>query len=412
MTSRRTARRVEDFLRVFFGSGNDADRYPEVTEGFKQSAVLGGITPVVLPRFVVSTQQATMYVIADDPVTAPHVPELINAFAGPTYCKTADVVPVALDPDDPVEAAILDHYGPSVDTYILSAGSNAQHRRKLRAALQRMQSTLAQRPIRLQRVDKSLGRLLGEFDAALAAGGEATSATILSAIVARGGLTASNLAHLRIKRLDRLGRGADLLGLTELPGVLLQDPPVRIREAVLNAVYQVVLAPALADEDVPAAVERLRDLEPALRLPVHDAMNWYDGPAATVLVVAAIGRADQAALTEALALRGSWSNRGASRRAVGSRGAGDRCRGRTARRRRRRDGDGARRTAIGRMGRLRHCCRRARRTGAGGDPGREVDRVAPARAGRRAGTRTAELADGLAVVRDLAGRRRVHRCAR
>jgi hypothetical protein len=297
---------TETFLQAFFGPGNDADDYPGVTESFKRSALLDDGAPIVLPRFVASSQEATMYVIADNPVLASHVPDLINAFAGPTYCKTAELVPVALDPTDPVEAAIIDHYGPTVATYVISAGTNAQHRRELRNALQRMQSTVSKRPTRHWQLDKPLGRLLGEFDAALAAGGEATSAEIFSQILTKGGLTASNLAHLRIKRLDRLGLSSELLALPELSGVLLQDPPVRVREAVLNAVHQTVLAESLARGDVTAAWENLRDLEPALPLPVHDPIGLYGGQAVTVLLVAAIGRDDRNVLAPALDMRGSW----------------------------------------------------------------------------------------------------------
>ncbi|CAM2923450.1 hypothetical protein SAXI111661_08520 [Saccharomonospora xinjiangensis] len=247
-----------------------------------------------------------MYVIADDPVLAPHVPDLINAFAGPTYCKTAEVVPINLDPADPVEAAIIEHYGSVVDTYVITAGTNPGHRRNLRNALRRMQSTVSKRPRRHWQLSKPLGRLLGEFDAALAAGGETTSAQIYSQIMAKGGLTASNLAHLRIKRLDRLGLSSELLALSELPEVLLQDPPVRVREAVLNAICQTVLAEPLARGDVTAAWVSLRDMEPALPLPLYDRMSLYGGQAAAVLLVAAIGRKDYDALVLAMGSRSAW----------------------------------------------------------------------------------------------------------
>ncbi|MFI9811651.1 protein DpdD [Saccharothrix variisporea] len=298
---------TEDFLDAFFAHGNDANLYPQATSTFKKAALAGDGTPIVLPRFVAATQEATMYVIANDPALAPHVPDLINAFAGPTYCKNTELIPAVLDPNDPIEAAIIDHFGPTTATYVLSAGMHAQHRWDLRKALQRMQAAVAQRPIRNWQLDKPLGRLLGEFDAALAAGGEATSAEIYAQIQAKGGLTASNLAHLRIKRLDRLGRSSDLLALPELTAVLLQDPPAPVREAVLNAVCQSVVAPALARGEVTAAWEGLRDLEPALPLPVHDPISRYGGQAATVLLVAAIGRNDRNLLASAFAMRELWT---------------------------------------------------------------------------------------------------------
>lgn len=292
-----------EFLDAFFGPGNDAGNYPGVTEGYRKFVLQGDTTPIVLPRFDASAQEATMYVIANDSLFAPHVPDLITAFAGPTYCKTMDLVPRSMDPHDPVEAAVIKHFGTDTPTYVLSAGPNQNHRQRLRRALDRMQTTVSGRPQREWRVDKPLGRLLGEFDAALSAGGEATSGEILAQIVARGGLTASNLAHLRIKRLSKLGLNHDLLAMPDLIGVLQQTPPIRIREAVLEAVYQTTLAMPLSDGDVVKACELLRDLEPPLPLPFHDPVELYEGHAAAVLVTAAIGRADSDALARVLDLR-------------------------------------------------------------------------------------------------------------
>ncbi|MCG8917390.1 DUF2325 domain-containing protein [Actinokineospora sp. PR83] len=300
--------RATAFIKAFFGPGNDAASFSGVLQSY-EPVVIRGESPVVLPRFSTRTQDATMYVIANDPVLAPHIPELINAFAGPTYCKTADIVPSVMSPDDAVEAAVIARYGPDTPVYVLSAGKNPLHRRRLRNALERMQRAVSRRPRRELRLVKPIGRLLGEFEAALSTGGEATSAEVLNQIVRRGGLTASNLIHLRIKRLDRLGLGGELLRMRELPGVLAQSPPIRVRESVLKAVFQTVLAPHLESNDVETACERLRDLDPALTLPWHDAVDLYGTQAAGVLLVAAIGREDPEPLRRALALRGTpWAD--------------------------------------------------------------------------------------------------------
>jgi hypothetical protein len=44
--------RIEEFLRRFFGAGNDAARYPEIVEPFIRSLRGGDDAPAVLPRFV------------------------------------------------------------------------------------------------------------------------------------------------------------------------------------------------------------------------------------------------------------------------------------------------------------------------------------------------------------------------
>jgi hypothetical protein len=190
---------------------------------------------------------------------------------------------------------VIDFAGTS-RTFIVEAGSNPGHRARLRAALALMQTTVAARPTRLWHVARPLGRLLAEFDAALSAGGEAASLMVLEQLAAQGGITAANLAYLRIKRLDRLGRSNDLLSMDGLANVLRQDPPLPVKEAVLNAVYSTALEDPLQRGDVTAAFDALRDVDPPLPLPVHDGIAQYGDEAAATLITAAIGRHDKPTL--------------------------------------------------------------------------------------------------------------------
>jgi len=285
------AARLEEFLQRFFGEGNDASRYPEVVEPFVQSLRRGEDAPAVLPRFVRERDQFALYVIAPDTAAIMPAGELIEAFAGATYCTKGDTAPAELDPSDPVDAAVIRFAGAN-RTFIVQAGPGPGPRARLRAALTLMQNTVAGRPARLWHVTRPLGRLLAEFEASLSAGGEAASQTILDQLAAQGGITATNLVCLRIKRLDRLGRSEDLLSMDGLAHVLRQDPPVPVKEAVLNAIYSTTLEGPLQRDDITAACNALRDSGRPLLLPVHDDITQYGDEAAATLITAAIGRGD------------------------------------------------------------------------------------------------------------------------
>jgi hypothetical protein len=283
--------RLEEFLQRFFGEGNDASRYPEIVEPFVQSLRRGDDAPAVLPRFVRERDQFALYVIAPDTAAVMPAGELIEAFAGATYCTKGDTAPAELDPSDPVDAAVIRFAGAN-RTFVVQAGPGPGPRARLRVALTLMQKTVAGRPARLWRVTRPLGRLLAEFEASLSAGGEAASQTILDQLAAQGGITATNLACLRIKRLDRLGRSEDLLSMDGLAHVLLQDPPAPVKEAVLNAIYSTTLEDPLQRGDIAAACNALRDSSRPLPLPVHDDITQYGDEAAATLITAAIGRGD------------------------------------------------------------------------------------------------------------------------
>ena len=312
--------RIDEFLRRFFGPGNDAGRYPEIIDPFVRSFRQADGTPAVLPRFVKDRDQFALYVIAPGPSGFLPTAALVEAFAGPTYCTKGDTAPADLDPRDPVEAAVLD-FGGAGRTFVVEAGSNPGQRAKLRAALALMQQTVAGRPARLWHIARPLGRLLAEFDASLAAGGEAASLAVLDQIAAQGGVTASNLANLRIRRLDRLGRSEELLSMDGLANVLRQDPPLPVKEAVLNAIYSTALDDPLQRGDVAAACAALRDTDRPLPLPVHDDITQYGDEAAAALLTAAVGRGDTQAVRRmtaalldtgraALVPRGLWDEAG------------------------------------------------------------------------------------------------------
>ncbi|MGW1914963.1 protein DpdD [Streptomyces sp. NPDC002076] len=295
---------IERFLLRFFGEGNaiwpnldPAFPYKDRTLPFVEALRRGDDAPIVLPRLYTGRDRFVAYVIAREPGERAKTAELIRAFAGPTYIaydERVGIQPAWLDPDDPVEQAIRDFAGDRT-TFRLETGRTAEHRVNLAGALELMQRTQARRPPRLWRVAKPLGRLLAEFDAALSAGAESASNMVLEHLAAAGGVTAANLANLRIKRLDRLGRSDEILQLPELADTLSQDPPLPVKEAVLNAVYAALEAP-LAEGNLPAAKARLEERGRF----VPDLLNIEAGSlgaeALTVLLMAASVLEDRPAL--------------------------------------------------------------------------------------------------------------------
>ena len=297
----RTPQRTSEFIRAFFGPGNIVwpDLEPESAAGRRLAPYLqvlrdGSEIPVVLPRRRPGDDHLlTAYVIALDAAHATAVAELLTAFVGPSY-SLFDGLPARLDPEDPVDRAVLGFAGDGV-TFTLSSPTRETQARAW-AALERLQAVMRQRPVRTWHAPRPAGRLLAEFEVALAAGDNTASADLLDQFAATGGISAANLAHLQIKRLSRLGLDGELLRMPGLADVVLAGPPVPVKDAVLAAIYARVVAGPLAAGDLSAATESLIDagaLVPAL---LTAGLAGLSAEALTVLTLAAWIRDDTALL--------------------------------------------------------------------------------------------------------------------
>jgi hypothetical protein len=301
----RTPQRTDEFIRAFFGPGNTVwpDQDPDSPAGrrlvpFLQVLRDGSEVPAVLPRRRAGDgHQLTAYVIALDAAHATAVAELLTAFVGPSYASF-DGLPARLDPDDPVDRAVLDFAGPSL-TFTLSSPTSMTQARAW-TALEQLQAIMKQRPVRSWHAPKPIGRLLAEFEVALAAGDNSASAALLDHLAASGGLSATNLAHLRVKRLARLGRDSELLRLAGLADVVIADPPAPVKDAVLAAIYARVVAGPLTAGDLHAARENLIEggtLVPPL---LSGGLSRLSAEGLTVLALAAWVRDDTSVLRELL----------------------------------------------------------------------------------------------------------------
>lgn len=305
---------LRDFLQRFFGPGNDAwpgmapdPRKEKRVRPFVDLLSHGSDIPVVLPRYQQSQDSYAIYVITRDEARAALVGNLITAFAGPTYLTNAAVRPSTLDASDPIEAAVLDFAGPGT-TFRLETHPNRRHRQRLTDVALLMQRTLDSRPARLWKTAKPTGRLLAEFDAALAAGGQAASHAALEQLAGQGRITATNLAHLHIKRLSRLGLHRELLDFPGLSDVLRQDPPTPVKDAVLNAAFTCDLEEPLSNSDLPTAQKALHERGLLALSPFEHTMETYSTQALSVLLLAAITRKNHQSAQRILAALPSTSS--------------------------------------------------------------------------------------------------------
>lgn len=293
-----TTQDLDVFLQHFFGPGNDAwpDMDSDPQKGARARPFVdllrtGRDVPVVLPRYQQAQDRFAIYVITRDEEHAAVIGNVLTAFAGPTYLIGAGVHPSKLDLNDPVEAAVQDFAGAGT-TFRLETHPHRRYRQRLTDVALLMQHTLARRPPRLWRATKPTGRLLAEFDAALAAGGQTASQAALHQLAGQGGITAANLAHLHIKRLSRLGLDRELLDYPDLSDVLRQNPPTPVKAAVLNSAFTCDLQGPLDRGDLAAAQHALRDRGLLALAPFEDSAESYSIEALMVLLLAAVTRED------------------------------------------------------------------------------------------------------------------------
>ena len=296
----RTPDRIEEFIRSFFGPGNIVwpDRDPDSPAGRRLVPYLQVLrdqseVPVVLPRRRAEDDRLIAYVIALNAAHATTLAELLTAFVGPSF-SAFDGLPALLDPSDPVDQAVLDFAGPGL-VFTLSSPTRASQGGAWRA-LHQLQAIMKQRPVRSWHAPKPIGRLLAEFEVALAAGDNSASAALLEQLAVSGGLSATNLVHLRVKRLARLGRDGELLRMAGLADVVVANPPVPIKDAVLAAIYSQTVAEPLSQGDLAAARSRLIDVGMLVPSLISSKLSGLSAEALVVLALAAWIRADTAVL--------------------------------------------------------------------------------------------------------------------
>ncbi|GIF63921.1 hypothetical protein Ais01nite_19560 [Asanoa ishikariensis] len=282
----------ETFLDVFFGPGNDSwpGRDPgagaaEFLAGFMADfAVKGSSIPYILPRNEPGKATKHIYVIPRDVRHANAVREWLNAFVVPSHAALADR-PEPLRGGDPIDDAVAAFVGHR-RVFVLEHSQATS--RELWRALKRMHRVITHRPVTHWTETLPVGRLLAEFELAMAAGDHRSSAELLNRLEGAG-LGGMNIAYLTVKRLARMGRHSELLRLPLLRDVVATRPPLPVREAILDALHSTLVAAPLAEGNLDRALEVLeRDASVAPGL-ADGPLTDFGVEALTVLALTSAG---------------------------------------------------------------------------------------------------------------------------
>ena len=287
--------KTEQLIRIFFGPGNviwrDQDPASVAGQQVKPYIDLLGApdtseVSVMLPRRASTGSPLIMYVVARDPQQATIVADLLTAFVGPNF-SYFDGLPAVLDDSDPVEHAVRAYAADDrlVFKVVLPTGPKEG---LAWGSFRLLQDTLRQRPERTWHIRRPVGKLIGEFEAALAAGDITSSSALLDEIAASGGLTGANLAALRINRLARLGHDAELLRFPGLADVAATRPPTPVRDAILAAVYRAELAGPVEEGNLQQTRAALFGREALIRALLAGGPAGLAGLSAEALTVAAL----------------------------------------------------------------------------------------------------------------------------
>jgi hypothetical protein len=238
MVGARMTTDADRFISKFFGTGNlvlpggDLQQADGAYLAPYLAPLQAGLRrPLILPRKVPSGR-TDAYVVCWDMAQTGSMRALIEAFVAHSFVPF-DGRTAQLSAEDPIESAILGLVG-SGTTFVLRPSSQVSQKALWRT-LPLLRDLLNARPDRVQAVPRPLGRMLAEFNAAIAAGSAASSADLLDEMTAIGGLSPLNLAYLRVHRLGQLGRDAELLRLPDLDDVISSRPPLVVRDDVLAA---------------------------------------------------------------------------------------------------------------------------------------------------------------------------------
>ncbi|WP_413727329.1 protein DpdD [Sodalis sp. RH19] len=250
----------EQFLRTFFHREKNIISWEKITGGLLEASTLRRLTPwlddvrngrfpVILPRVVKgSNDKVTWYAVANEERNYAELRELIDAHVGTSW-SDFNRQRTMLDPSDPVEKALIDHYGDSV--YKFSSLSQSRIP-EIFNGIERLRQQLASRPSRHLTLLRPRGRILRDIRAALRRRDVPQTRFYLQELRDAGGIGHINELFIELRCLAQEGDAKSLLDSTELRQVLDVPHPLVLAEEVMVVLYQQLLLEYEQDNDIAA----------------------------------------------------------------------------------------------------------------------------------------------------------------
>ncbi|HEY3413886.1 MAG TPA: protein DpdD [Armatimonadota bacterium] len=249
------------FLQRFFGPGNDIewDRLDSYTSPIASPTrawiddfrKLG--FPMVLPRSAEGRLQ--WYAVAESARQMRELREELLAFVGPSF-STFRGVPAELDPNDPLESALLQL---DLTAYKFRRDPADPQSHRLLRALELMWNVRRTENRRVAAIHIAEGRLLRHFEMALADNNRPAADSALSTIAAQGQLGHLNLAFLEVQLYSTLGLWPEVLDCSRRHDLLNIQRPVAVTRALIQAWYKVELQPFEQQADPQGAVRHFHE---------------------------------------------------------------------------------------------------------------------------------------------------------
>jgi hypothetical protein len=245
MTDRATptdTQRIRSFLTGFFGPGNDlrletmSANAQEWLSPWLDELKTGTGRPVVLPRL--RDKRVTWYAMAFSPSQFRALGEALTAFVGPSY-SDFNGQPSQLNPADPIDAAVAKFCDGLAFSLTVEPPAAT---REARDSLALLQAIWRATPPKARTSPRPVGRILRDFGMALRARDSDASAAYIEELRLTGRLTASNLAFLKVERLEALELWDEVVTSPEMVTLLAIRRPVAVTQALLRAVFHVKLA--------------------------------------------------------------------------------------------------------------------------------------------------------------------------
>ncbi len=239
----------EQFLRTFFHREKNIISWEKITGGLLEASTLRRLNPwledvrnerfpVILPRVVKgSNDKVTWYAVADEERNYVELRELLDAHVGTSW-SDFNRQRTMLDPNDPVEKALIERYGDSV--YKFSSLSQSRIP-EIFNGIERLRQQLANRPSRQLALLRPRGRILRDIRASLRRRDVPQTRLYLQELRDVGGIGHINELFIELRCLALEGDAKSLLDSTELRRVLDMPHPLVLAEEVMAVFYQQIL---------------------------------------------------------------------------------------------------------------------------------------------------------------------------